>query len=67
MMEESHILSASYLSVLQVSLLQEQPACYLAAGDGIPAGVKPELQMMYAGSKLGVVNTCGFTKVQQLI
>ena len=31
-----------------------------------PAGTKPELQMMYAGSKLGVVNELGLTKVFEL-
>ncbi|XP_071963487.1 glia maturation factor gamma-like [Antedon mediterranea] len=31
-----------------------------------PSGGKPELQMMYAGSKLSIVNACGFTKVFEL-
>ena len=31
-----------------------------------PAGTKPELQMMYAGSKLAVVNELGLTKVFEL-
>ncbi|XP_033105425.1 glia maturation factor beta-like [Anneissia japonica] len=31
-----------------------------------PSGCKPELQMMYAGSKLSVVNSGGFTKVFEL-
>ena len=28
-----------------------------------PIGCKPEMQMMYAGSKLSLVNSSGFTKV----
>lgn len=30
-------------------------------------GCKPEMQMMYAGSKLGVVNEGGYTKVHSII
>ena len=31
-----------------------------------PGGIKPELQMMYAGTKLSLVNKMGFTKVFEL-
>ncbi len=30
------------------------------------SGVKPEMQMMYAGSKLTIVNKIGFTKVSSI-
>lgn len=31
-----------------------------------PSGCKPEMQMMYAGSKLSLVNAGGFTKVFEI-
>ena len=60
MMEEHHIHSALSLSVPQV-----REECPLSAFTLSPecVGCKPEMQMMYAGSKLGVVKDCGFTKV----
>ncbi|XP_064403484.1 glia maturation factor beta-like [Halichondria panicea] len=36
------------------------PLCFFFVS---PEGVKPELQMMYAGSKLSLVNEMNFTKV----
>ncbi|CAI8008928.1 Glia maturation factor beta [Geodia barretti] len=39
------------------------PLCFIFVS---PPGCKPEMQMMYAGSKLGVVKDCGFTKVFEL-
>ena len=39
------------------------PLCFIFVS---PSGAKPELQMMYAGSKLEVVNELGITKVFEL-
>ena len=63
MMEEHHIHSALSLSVRQV-----REECPLSAFTLPPEciGCKPEMQMMYAGSKLGVVKDCGFTKVNSI-
>lgn len=39
------------------------PLCFVFIS---PSGCKPEMQMMYAGSKLGVVQDSGITKVFEL-
>ena len=40
------------------------PLCFIFVS---PAGCKPELQMMYAGSKLSVVQEGEFTKVTNVV
>lgn len=39
------------------------PLCFIFIS---PSGCKPDMQMMYAGSKLGVVQDGGYTKVFEL-
>lgn len=40
------------------------PLCFIFIS---PSGCKPEMQMMYAGSKLSLVNAGGFSKVHRCI